>query len=133
VPAPTPTPFLSPTPNGSETPTPTATATFNLPGALSPGNRAFFGSGELVTLRWTATGTLAGDETYLVMVEDLTMGEVYTATTTELSFVLPDDWHSQDETRHDFRWTISIITIGQPDNPRYTTEARQFTWQGQGA
>jgi hypothetical protein len=133
VPAPTPTPFMSPTPNGSETPTPTATPTFNVPGAVSPSDRAFFGSGELITLRWTATGTLAPDEVYLVTVEDLTTGEVFTATTTELSFVVPDAWHSQAQSRHDYRWAISIISINQPDNPRYSTEPRQFTWQGRGA
>ena len=133
VPAPTPTPFLSPTPNGSETPTPTATATFNLPGALSPSDRAFFAYGELITLRWTATGTLAADEVYLVTVEDLTTGQVFTATTSELSFVLPDEWRVQDADRHDFQWTIGVITVGQQDSPRYTTEPRQFTWQGRGA
>ncbi len=133
VPAPTPTPFLSPTPNGSETPTPTATATFNLPGALSPSDRAFFANGELITLRWTATGTLAADEAYLVTVEDLTTGQVFTATTSELSFVLPDEWRVQEAARHDFQWTIGVITVGQQDNPRYTTEPRQFTWQGRGA
>jgi hypothetical protein len=132
VPAPTATPFLSPTPNGSETPTPTATATFNAPGAISPGDRAFFSSGELVTLRWTASGTLAADEAYLVRVENLTTDETFTATTTELSWVVPDDWHRRDAARQDFRWTVSLVTLGQPDNPRYTTEPRQFTWLGRG-
>jgi hypothetical protein len=133
VPAPTPTPTIQPTASGSETPTPTATATFNAPSALSPSNRAFFGKDDLVTLRWVATGALSTGQAYLVRVEDITTGQSYSATTQDLSFIVPEDWHGQDATRHDYTWTVSVIDTDNPDNPYFTTESRLFTWQGRGS
>ncbi len=132
VPAPTPTPTIQPTASGSETPTPTATPTFNAPSVISPGDRAFFGKDELVTLRWVATGSLKSEQAYLVSVEDLTAGQVYTATTQELSFIMPEEWHSQTDARHDYRWSVSVIDIGNPGEPYFATEKRLFTWQGRG-
>lgn len=130
VPAPTPTATISPTLSGSETPTPTATPTFNAPNAVSPANRTLFGRGDLITLRWVGSGMLGADEVYHVRVEDLTAEQIYTADTTELSFVLPSTWQSQDGQRHDYRWTISVIRSSDPDRPFYTTEPRLFTWEG---
>jgi hypothetical protein len=130
VPAPTPTATLSPTRSGSETPTPTSTPTFNAPSAISPANRTLFGQSDLITLRWVGSGMLGADEVYRVRVEDLTAEQVYTADTTELSFVLPSTWQSQDGQRHDYQWTISVIRSSDPDHPFYTTEPRLFTWEG---
>jgi hypothetical protein len=130
VPAPTPTATLSPTRSGSETPTPSLTPTFNAPSALSPMDRILFRSGELITLRWVGSGTLSDGETYRVRVEDLTSGQTYTADTTDLSFILPNDWQGQVGQRHDYRWTISVISLANPDNPYFTTEPRLFTWEG---
>jgi hypothetical protein len=130
IPAPTPTPTIQPSASGSETPTPTATATFNAPTALSPSNRAFFGKNDLVTLRWVATGTLGTDQSYLVHIEDQTVNKTYTGTTRDLFFIIPDDWHGKENTRHDYIWTISVIYTERPDQPSYTTEVRVFTWQG---
>jgi hypothetical protein len=130
VPAPTPTPTLSPTLSGSETPTPSATPTFNAPSAITPNDRTLFARGDLITLRWIGSGTLSADETYRVTVEDLTSGAVHIADTTELSFILPSDWQSQDGQRHDYRWTISVIRSSDPDSPLFTTDPRLFTWEG---
>ncbi len=130
VPAPTPTPTLSPTLSGSETATPSSTPTFNAPSALSPADRALFHGDELVTLRWVASGTLSEGETYRVRVEDLTNGQVYTSDTTALSFILPSDWQGQDGQRHDYRWTISVIRLDNPDQPFFSTEPRLFSWEG---
>lgn len=132
VPAPTPTPTLSPTFSGSETPTPSATPTFNAPNPLSPDDRAFFGSSELVTLRWVATGSLGPEQVYLVHVEDQTAGLSFSAATRDLTFIVPEEWHNQDNARHDFVWWVSVIDIQSPDRPYYTTEKRMFTWQGRG-
>jgi hypothetical protein len=133
VPAPTPTPTIQPTPNGSETPTPTATATFNAPSALGPSNRAFFGKDDLVTLRWVATGSLGPGQAYLVRVDDQTASRSYAATTQDLFFIVPQEWHGQENTRHDYTWTVSMIDTANPDNPYFTTESRIFTWQGRGS
>ena len=130
VPAPTPTPTLSPTLSGSETPTPTATPTFNAPSAVSPADRSLFMRGELITLRWVGSGTLSEGETYRVRVEDLTAGQVYTADTTALSYILSNEWQGQDGQRHDYRWTVSVIRSADPNNPIFTTEPRRFTWEG---
>lgn len=133
VPAPTPTPTIQPSPSGSETPTPTATATFNAPTALSPSNRAFFGKDDLVTLRWVASGSLGAGQAYLIHVGDETGGKSYEATTQDLFFIIPQDWHGQENDRHDYTWTVSMIDTANPDNPYFTTETRLFTWQGRGS
>lgn len=132
VPAPTPTPTIQPTPSGSETPTPSPTPTFNLPTALSPSDRAFFSKSEIVTLRWIGTGSLGEGEAYQVRMTDLAANITYTATTTDLFFIVPDDWHNPDDGRHDYQWTVSVIRVDQPDRPYSVTEPRQFTWQGRG-
>jgi hypothetical protein len=130
VPAPSPTPTLSPTLSGSETPTPTSTPTFNAPSALSPADRTLFGADELITLRWVATGTLGVREVYRVRVTDTTLGVDYSADTAELSFILPNDWQSADGQRHEYLWTVSVVSLDAPDNPIFVTEPRSFTWQG---
>lgn len=132
VPAPTPTPTLSPTPSGSETPTPSATPTFNAPSPLNPSDRAFFRKEEIITLRWVTSGSLAPGQTYLIRAEDQTAKVTYSATTRELYFIVPEEWHNQDSVRHDFVWTVSVIDNDDPNNPYFTTQPRLFTWQGQG-
>ncbi len=130
VPAPTPTPTLSPTLSGSETPTPSLTPTFNAPSAISPADRALFGSSELITLRWVASGTLSAGDAYRVQVEDLTANKTYADDTTELSYIIPAAWQGQDGQRHDYRWTVSVVNLADPENPYFTTQPRLFTWEG---
>lgn len=131
VPAPTPTPTLSPTPSGSETPTPTPTPTFNAPVPQSPSNRAFFRQNELVTLRWSPTGTLGADETYRVIVKNLDTQMTYTAYTLDTVFIVPPDWQSKTTTitRHEYEWTISVVNINDTNLVTYTTPARIFVWE----
>jgi hypothetical protein len=132
VPAPTPTPTLSPTPSGSETATPTPTATYNAPNALSPPDRALFQQDELITLRWVASGTLASGQVYRVRIEDQTTGAIYTSDTQELYFIVPSEWQAKDRERHILEWTVSVIDLAFPNDPRFTTERRTFTWMGRG-
>lgn len=132
VPAPTPTPTLSPTPSGSETPTPTATPTFNAPAALSPGDGRLFLRDEFVTLRWIASGTLSARQVYRIRVTDVTAGNIYEADTTELSFVLPAEWQGHNERRHEYRWTVSVVDLDNPQQPFFTTEPKTFLWETQG-
>lgn len=131
VPAPTPTPTLSPTPSGSETPTPTPTPTFNAPVPQSPSNRAFFRRNELVTLRWSPTGTLGRDETYRVIVKNLTTDMVYTADTLDTMFVIPSEWQAKSDTleRHQYEWTISVVNVNDARLVTYTTTPQTFDWQ----
>ncbi len=131
VPAPSPTPTLSPTPSGSETPTPTPTPTFNAPSLLTPGDRALFGSAEIVTLRWVSTGVLAEGETFLVTVTDTTGGVVYTAATTATFFIVPALWQPADGQRHLFTWEVAVGPAngqGGLSAVTYTTDSRIFFW-----
>ncbi len=130
VPAPTPTPTIQPTLSGSETPTPTATPTFNAPSPLSPQQSAFFTQDAIITLRWTSTGALSENQSYHITVVNQTTGDTYTATTDELSFIIPSEWQHQTDERHNYSWNIAVISDNNPDNPQFETEPRQFIWQG---
>ena len=132
VPAPTPTPTLSPTPSGSETPTPTASPTFNVPVLYSPEEGAYFDKNTLVTLRWSASGTLASNEAYLVVVTNLDSGDVYQANTRDLSLVLLDQWQPRNERTQEFEWIVSIAVMNgdRVMSTRETTNPRHFRWQG---
>jgi LysM repeat protein len=132
VPAPTPTATLSPTLSGSETPTPSATPTYNAPSALSPGNRARFGRDDMITLRWIASGLLSAGEAYRVTVQDLTTNTTFSADTSDLFYIVPGAWQGQDGRRHEYRWTVSVIRLDDPEHPTFTTEARLFYWDGRG-
>lgn len=129
VPAPTPTPTLSPTPDPNATATPTATATVNVPSAFSPSDREFFYNDERVTLRWVPTATLSTGEVYQVAVRDLTTGRTYSSLTSDIFFTLPSEWQGTRE-RHEFEWSIGIISQDNPDNVRYQTDPLIFVWQG---
>jgi hypothetical protein len=132
VPAPTPTSTLSPTPSGSETRTPTPTATFNAPSPRSPSNRAFVRRDEVVTLRWTASGILEEGQAYLVTVERLNDGQVFTGNSNQLHLVLPVEWQGTDDERYEYSWTISVIDLDNPSQLNHTTQPLTFTWQGRG-
>ena len=129
VPAPTLTPTLSPTPSGSETPTPTPTPTYNAPSVLSPGHRALFQRQELVTLRWVASGSLGAGQTYRVNVRNLTDDVNHKGDTTELFFVLPESWQGESG-RHEYEWTVSVTDVDNSDSLQFTTEPRNFFWEG---
>lgn len=131
VPAPTATITLVPTLSGSETPTPPATPTVNAPFAVGPPDRAFFGARDQITLRWIATGTLAADETFRVVVsEDGTVNR-FTAETRDLFFILPRQWQAADDQRHTYTWQVSIVkqTTGATSQ---ATGTRTLVWEGSG-
>jgi len=130
VPAPPETPTLSPTPDPNATATPTATPTVNIPSIISPTDNAFFYVDELITLRWIPSATLRPGETYRVDVHDKTSGHSYVAFTTDVTFLIPPDWQGQQETRHDYEWTVGIVSTENPEDVRYQTDAVTFVWQG---
>jgi len=130
VPAPTPLPTLSPTPDPNSTATPTATPTYNEPFAVSPSDRQFFGRDEIITLRWTPTGTLADNELYRVDVQDTTSSLLYTAYTRDISFVIPLEWQGTQKPRHEFIWIVGIVTDSDRSYVRFATPPRAFVWQG---
>ncbi|MEL6526488.1 MAG: hypothetical protein AAFQ07_12350 [Chloroflexota bacterium] len=129
VPAPTPTPTLSPTPDPNATATPTPTATFNVPSAFSPTDREFFYNDELVTLRWVPTATLNGNEMYRIDVTDLTTDETFIGYTTDISFTVPTEWQG-NTARHEYEWTVGIVSGDNTDAVRNATDPLIFVWQG---
>lgn len=129
VPAPTPTPTLSPTPDPNATATPTPTATVNIPSAFSPTDRQFFYSDELITLRWVPTATLQAGESYRVDVVDLTTGREFSAQTTDIFFTVPLEWQGS-ATRHEYQWTVGIVSQDATNDVRYQTSPLIFVWQG---
>ena len=124
VPAPTPTSTLSPTSSGIATATPTSVV--NAPAAYSPPNNQNFSSDELVTLRWVASGTLAAGETWRVIVESLSSGQVNSESTTSLSLLVPAAWKETATGWHGYRWRVQLVReSGVP----VETEARTFLWE----
>lgn len=131
VPAPTPTPTYTPSPDPNATVTPTPTATVNVPSVYSPADKAFFYKDEIVTLRWVPSATLRSGETYRVDVEDLATGEMYVGYTQDISFPMPLDWRGTSVRRHDYVWTVGIVSLEAPDDVRFQTDPRTFVWEGQ--
>lgn len=129
VPAPTPTPTLSPTPDPNATATPTPTATVNVPNVFSPTDREFFYGDEFVTLRWVASATLGLDESYRVDVNDLTTGDIFVAYTSDIFFTIPQEWQG-NQNRHEYEWTVGIVSQDDTDAVRYQTDPLIFVWQG---
>ncbi len=129
VPAPTPMPTIPPTSSGSETPTPTPTATYNAPSLVAPGNNVLFQRSDLITLRWTGSGTLGANELYRVYVKDLDTGIERSIDTKDTLFIIPEDWQSIDTQRHHFSWYVATIANDSTVNVLYQTETRQFLWE----
>jgi hypothetical protein len=130
VPAPTPLPTLSPTFDPNSTATPTATATYNEPQVYSPTDRQFFYLDELVTLRWVPSATLNSGESYRVDMHDLTSNQSYVGYTSEIFFTLPSEWQGKEAERHEYEWTVGIVSQEDMNSVRYKTEPHSFVWQG---
>ncbi len=130
VPAPTPTPTLSPTPNGNETATPTPT--FPAPQVVSPPEGGV-APARAVRLQWVSTGMLAPDETYLVVVNDLTADTQFNDVTRSTSLQLPASMIPTGGQMHDIQWTVTVARLNE--NGRYETisgpsRVHSFRWQG---
>lgn len=132
VPVPPPTATLSPTPSGSETPTPTITPTFNAPQPYQPLEDATFDGDSLVTLRWTATGTLGINENYLITVTNLDTDDIFRARTRDQFLILPEDWKPSGSKAQDFEWMVEIAVLDgdQIVSTRQPTAPRHFSWGG---
>ncbi|MDE2950409.1 MAG: LysM peptidoglycan-binding domain-containing protein [Chloroflexota bacterium] len=131
VPAPTATITPVPTLSGSETPIPPATATVNAPFAVAPPDRAFFGAGDQITLRWVATGTLAADEIFRVVISEVGTVNRFSADTRDLFFILPRQWQADDDQRHTYTWQVSIVSQTS-DASSTATDMRTLVWEGSG-
>lgn len=129
VPAPTPTPTLLPTNDPNATATPTATATVNIPNTFSPTDRQFFYNDQLITLRWVPTATLKAGESYRIDVLDQTSNIEYVAYTQDIFYLIPLEWQGNQE-RHNYQWTVGVVSQDNLDAIRYQTDPLTFVWQG---
>ncbi len=125
VPAPTPTPTLSPTISNIATTTPTPV--INAPAAYSPPDEHNFGSDEIVTLRWVATGSLQAGQSWRVVVESLSSGQVFSLATSAQSLVVPGEWQEQLPGWHGYRWRVQLVS--EDSQTVRESETRVFLWE----
>jgi len=123
------------------TPTPTTPPPYPAPNLLLPTDGASFTlANDNITLQWASIGTLRDNESYTIVIEDVTEGEGrrlvdYVADT---KYIVPVSFRPKDSAPHIFRWYISTVrqtgtddqgkpiwsTAGTPSTPRV------FSWQG---
>lgn len=129
VPAPPPTATYTPTFTGSETPTSTPTHV--------PPQPVYPPAGGVVTgpvrLAWLSAGVLGEREFYLVTQRDDVTGQVFTASTRQLSIDVPTAYLPNDGQAHMFSWQVSVAYLGE-DGFFYPTSnvvpIQQYSWNG---
>jgi LysM repeat protein len=121
------------------TPTPTLPPPYGAPNPLLPADGAPFTSADnTITLQWSTVGNLRENESYAVIIEDLTTGQnrkvVEYTTDTKLS--VPSSLKPPDNQLHVFRWTVTTMRQTGTDsdgNPIWESagamsDQRTFTW-----
>ena len=122
-------------------PTPTTPPPYPAPNLLLPADGgAFTLANDVVTLQWSSIGTLRDNESYRVIVEDITEGQGRRLTdyVTDTKYIVPTTFRPKDNVAHIIRWWVSTVRQtgadeqGQPiyssagaDSPKW-----DFTWVG---
>ncbi len=131
-----------PTPGPTSTPTPPPPyAAANL--LLPADGASFVASSDVITLQWSAVGTLRTNESYAVTIEDLTDGTGKKAVdyVTDTKYIVPASLRPSGNTPHIFRWTVQPVRQtgttkdGQPiyDTGGAQSAPRVFSWLGGGS
>jgi LysM repeat protein len=123
------------------TPTPTTPPPYPAPNLLLPADGgAFTLANDVVTLQWSSIGTLRDNETYRVIIEDITEGQGRRLTdyVTDTKYIVPTTFRPKDNVAHIIRWWVTTVRQtstdeqGQPiyssagaDSPKW-----DFTWVG---
>lgn len=74
---------------------------------------------------------LADGDVYRVTVNNTTLDEVYTTTTTETVLILPGEWQPDDGERHMFTWDVAVGLSDGMDNltsVTFNTPSQMFYW-----
>ena len=122
-------------------PTPTTPPPYPAPNLLLPADGgAFTLANDVVTLQWSSIGTLRDNETYRVIVEDITEGQARRITdyVTDTKYIVPTTFRPKDNVAHVIRWWISTVRQtgtdeqGQPIYSSAGAESQKwvFTWVG---
>jgi LysM repeat protein/ribosomal protein L40E len=123
------------------TPTPTTPPPYPAPNLLLPADGASFTlANDNITLQWASIGTLRDNESYTIVIEDVTEGEGrrlvdYVADT---KYIVPVSFRPKDSAPHILRWYVSTVRQTGTDDqgqPIWTTAGtpstqRVFSWQG---
>jgi LysM repeat protein len=125
-------------------PTPTIPPPYQSPNLLLPVDGAPFTlANDTISLQWASIGTLRENESYQVIVEDVTAatGRKLIAFVTDTKYVIPVSFRPQDNVSHVMRWSVGTVRqTGTDDqgNPVWSTAGaastpRAFTWTGSGS
>ena len=122
-------------------PTPTTPPPYPAPNLLLPADGgAFTLANDVVTLQWSSIGTLRDNESYRVIVEDITEGEARRLTdyVTDTKYIVPTTFRPKDNVAHVIRWWVSTVRQTSTDEqgqPIYSSAGADsqkwvFTWVG---
>jgi LysM repeat protein len=124
------------------TPTETLPPPYPAPKQLLPADGQQFLKPEdnTVTLQWASVGELQPNESYYVVVEDVTCrcARFYKQYVTETKLIVPQDYRPNEAAPHLFRWNVTTVrqtNAGAPGQPIYdpagaTSTDSDFIWSG---
>jgi LysM repeat protein len=123
------------------TPTPTTPPPYPAPNLLLPADGASFTLANInITLQWASIGTLRDNETYIIVIEDVTEGEGRRLVdyVVDTKYIVPASFRPKDNAPHIFRWHVSTVRRtgtddqGQPiwNKAGELSTPRVFSWQG---
>jgi LysM repeat protein/ribosomal protein L40E len=123
------------------TPTPTTPPPYPAANLLLPADGASFTlANDNITLQWASIGTLRDNESYTIVIEDVTEGQGRRLVdyVTDTKYIVPISFRPKDSAPHIFRWYISTVRQtgtddqGLPiwDSAGEKSMQRVFSWQG---
>ena len=123
------------------TPTPTTPPPYPAANLLLPADGASFTlANDNITLQWASIGTLRSNESYSIVIEDVTEGQGrrLVAYANDTKFIVPASFRPKDSAPHIFRWYISTVRQTGTDEqglPIWSSAGedsnqRVFSWQG---
>jgi hypothetical protein len=123
------------------TPTPTTPPPYPAANLLLPADGASFTlANDNITLQWASIGTLRDNESYTIVIEDVTEGQGrrLVGYVTDTKYIVPVSFRPQDSAPHIFRWYISTVRQTSTDEqglPVWESAGedstqRVFSWQG---
>ena len=124
-------------------PTPTTPPPYQAPNLLLPADGAPFTlANDAITLQWASIGALRENESYRVIIEDVTSGtgRKLVSFVTDTKFIVPVTFRPQDSTSHVMRWSVEPVRQTGTDEQGNSIWAsagtasipRTFTWTGSG-